>query len=439
MKRPSRIRSAAILVIGSAGVRAADLCAPMGWATRVGRTAEPFEVTGGGNATPIIVTDFATLKKYAADSLPRVLYIDGTMGAGWRGSTGDRLEIRTPNKTIVGIRPSTRLEAAINISAANVILRNILIEGPGSDLNAAWNNLTIEGAAKNIWIDHCEFWDGEDGNANVRKGADNVTFTWNIFGYKKKGIHNFSNLIGSSDNEPISEGKLNLTFMFNWWSSASARQPRVRYGNVHVVNNLYTADTSVLNSSLDTSYAFGVANGFNARVRTENNHFVGILNPIDTTKTAGSSAQETIVNLFENCTGNQAGTGTSFTPPYEYKSFMVDASKVDDLIRSHAGATLPTPASCTAPPVFLPTRANHATEGLIATNGRFLTLEGLDGESGEIEIVSVSGTKRCRRTFSPSSGRIVPVRDLHLEPGIHLATARTSRHRTFPAKIQIFR
>ncbi|HYQ00924.1 MAG TPA: hypothetical protein VER96_19780 [Polyangiaceae bacterium] len=49
---------------------------------------------------------------------------------------------------------------------------------------------------------------------------------------------------------------------------------------------------------------------------------------------------------FESCTGNQKGSGTAFTPPYEYKSFMVPASEVQALVRKSAGATLASPTAC---------------------------------------------------------------------------------------------
>ena len=320
----------------------ADQCKPIGWATRTARDGSTFSVTGGGNATPVVVTTFADLKTYAADGQARVLYVDGNLGSGWAGSSGDRLEIKS-NKTIVGIRPATQLKAAIHINgSSNVILRNIVIRGPGSNQDQAWDKINIEGASKNIWVDHCEFWDGQDGNADVVKGADTVTFTWNIFGYALSGhSHNLSNLIASSDSEPESEGKLDITFMFNWWVAAKERQPRCRYGYIHVVNNLFTANGSVGASSL------GVTNGYMCNVRTENNHFINQSEPIDLGKQAGTgSVQEALGNLFESCTGNQKGSGTSFTPPYEYKSLMLPASQVKALVQQNAGATLGSPTAC---------------------------------------------------------------------------------------------
>ena len=365
---PSRVIAVlcGLAVCASAAV---DQCKPIGWATRSGRTSTAFEVTGGGNVTPITVTTFADLQKYAKDSSPRVIYIDGTLGSGWSGRTGDRLNITGSNKTIIGLRPGTVLKAPIHISkASNIIIRNIVIQGPGSNAEQAWDNLTIENnGSSNIWIDHCEFWDGQDGNADVVKGADNVTFTWCIFGYKKKSTHNLSNLIGSSDNEPESEGKLNVTYMFNWWKAANQRKPRCRYGNVHVVNNLLTGDASITNGT----DVLGVSAGHMCRVRTERNVFINEANPIYTGNANGTGVNETIDNIFTNCSGNTKGTGTSFTPPYDYTGFMLPASEVEAAVKANAGATLKSPTECDAnyvePPPPTPDRQYQADKGT-ATN-----------------------------------------------------------------------
>ena len=337
----------ALAVCASAAV---DQCKPIGWATRSGRSSTAFEVTGGGNAAPITVKTFDDLQKYAKDSSPRVIYIDGTLGNGWSGTSGSRLNITASNKTIIGLKPGTLLKAPIHITnkASNIIVRNIVIQGPGSNADQAWDNLTIEGEAKNIWIDHCEFWDGQDGNADVVKGADNVTFTWCIFGYKKKSSHNLSNLIGSSDNEPVSEGKLNVTYMFNWWKAANQRKPRCRYGNVHVVNNLLTGDASITNGT----DVLGISAGHMCTVRTERNVFINENNPIYTGNANGTGVNEVIDNIFTNCTGNTKGTGSSFTPPYDYTGFMLQASEVEAAVKAGAGANLESPTACDAmPPV----------------------------------------------------------------------------------------
>jgi pectate lyase len=324
---------------GSGGGMNAQACQPMGWATRNGRTGGAVEVTGGGSTAPVIVKTFSDLQSNASGSAARVIYIDGTLGSGWSGRSGDRLAVGS-NKTIIGIRPGTELKATIHVNnSSNVIIRNLVIRGPGSNSEQAWDNLNIEGSSKNVWIDHCEFWDGQDGNADVVKGADNVTFTWNIFGYRKGGGHNFSNLVASSDDEPVSQNKLNITLMFNWFTGVAQRQPRCRYGDIHVVNNLFSRDGQ------ESDY--GISAGKDCRIVTEANHFIGINSPIYTSHKSGSAANELRGgNIFEGTSGNTTGYGTAFNPPYEYQSLLIPASQVKAHVSAGVGATLASPTSC---------------------------------------------------------------------------------------------
>ena len=428
----SRKMLAALCVLAVSASAAVDQCKPIGWATRSGRTSTEFNVTGGGNATPITVTTFDDLQKYAKDSSPRVIYIDGTLGNGWSGTTGSRLNITASNKTIIGLKPGTLLKAPIHITskASNIIVRNIVIQGPGSNADQAWDNLTIEGEAKNIWIDHCEFWDGQDGNADVVKGSDNVTFTWCIFGYKKKSTHNLSNLIGSSDNEPVSEGKLNVTYMFNWWKAANQRKPRCRYGNVHVVNNLLTGDASITNGT----DVLGVSAGHMCKVRTERNVFINEANPIYTGNANGTGVNEVIDNIFTNCSGNTKGTGTSFTPPYEYTSFMLKASEVEAAVKANAGATLKSPTECDAnyvePEPPTPDKQYQAEKGTITGGVSESSNAGYHGDGyvnfdkgGDVVVnvkVDTAGQYKFDIDFANGSSE---ARSLTVSAGLDTATA----------------
>jgi pectate lyase len=84
------------------------------------------------------------------------------------------------------------------------------------------------------------------------------------------------------------------------------------------------------------------------RVRTERNVFINENNPIYTGVANGTGVNEVIDNIFTNCSGNTKGTGTSFTPPYEYTSFMLKASEVEAAVKANAGATLKSPTECDA-------------------------------------------------------------------------------------------
>ncbi|HTV22949.1 MAG TPA: hypothetical protein VMG12_29865 [Polyangiaceae bacterium] len=314
-------------------------CKAVGWATRVGRSGGAFDVTGGGDVAAVTVDNFGDLQQLASGAEPRVIYIDGPVGSGFRDGAGDRLDIGS-NKTIVGVRPGTVLNAAVLISgddSSNIILRNIVINGPGSDDQQSWDNINITSGAHNIWVDHCEFWDGQDGNADVIRGADNVTFTYNVFGYRGNGLHNLSNLVASSDNEPESEGKLNITLMLNHFRGADQRTPRCRYGDIHVVNNLFT--TEGLNSSMGTSP------GVQCRILTENNHFIGISEPIH--EREGGINELRGENIFEGTRGNTAGYGgVAFEPPYAYADILLPASEVRARLDGRVGATLASPTQC---------------------------------------------------------------------------------------------
>ncbi|MCB9497715.1 MAG: hypothetical protein H6686_12585 [Fibrobacteria bacterium] len=425
-------RLGVLLMAGAmATTSAQDQCKPIGWATRSGRTGGAVAVTGGGNATPITVKNFADLLKYATDGSPRVIYIDGTLGGGWSGRSGDRLEIKS-NKTIIGLRPGTILNAPIHIKdAGNVIVRNLVINGPGSNTDQAWDNINIEGASKNIWIDHCEFWDGQDGNSDAVKGADNITYTWSIFGYKKGGPHNLSNLIASSDDEPVSVNKLNITFMGCWFRGINQRGPRCRYGNIHVANNLYTTD------GLASQYA--VSAGKDCQVITENNVFVGTSTPIYTGHKAGSSAHYVTGNIFEGTKGNQTGYGSAFPIPYD-KSFVIPASSVKAAVQKLAGANLANPTSCGGGATGVAQERNHQSSSRLSLRGDILVAEGFETGNIEFRITNLAGRVLERRILPAVEGASVEF-DIssHSGAGVLLASVQVPGETSGASRIKIIR
>ena len=256
------------------------------------------------------------------------------------GHEGDRLEIKS-NKTIVGMRPGTQLKAPIHIKAAsNVIVRNIVIRGPGSNDDQAWDNLNIEGSSKNVWMDHCEFWDGQDGNADVVKGADAVTFTWSIFGYGKTGHHNLSNLVASSDDEPESEGKLNITLMFNWWT----RPPNASLAAATATS---TWSTTFTRPTVMGASKLGVTNGFSCNVLTENNHFIARTAPSTRATRPAAGRTKRVGNLFE---GTAAATPRARHRLHAALRILVPVGarriRSRRWCRRSAGAKLASPTSC---------------------------------------------------------------------------------------------
>ncbi|MCX6292869.1 MAG: InlB B-repeat-containing protein, partial [Sphingobacteriales bacterium] len=217
------------------------------------------------------------------------------------------------------------------------IIRNMKIQGPGSvDVNGV-DCITIDGAT-NVWIDHCDIYDGQDGNMDIVNGANYIAVTWCKFYYTSASAnHQFCNLLGNSDTKTTDRGKIKITMMYNWWASGVVeRMPRVRFGQVHVVNNYF--------SSRQASYC--VRAGIEADILVESNYFDSTKTPIDLYQN-NFTAVTSRNNFIVATTGNSLGSGTSFTPPYSLT--ISPAANVKSIVSNPscgAGATMTSPTAC---------------------------------------------------------------------------------------------
>ena len=296
----------------------------LGWASQSGST------TGGGSTTPTTVTTPAELQSAASGSTAAVIYVKGVLGAG-------TLTVGS-NKTIAGVC-GAEIHGHVEMSGSvNVIIRNIKIVGYGvgdCSLDPKYDSsvgcssgqdaISLQKNAHNVWFDHCDISDGTDGNLDITNGADFVTVSWTKFHYTPRSDnsgsdstgangHRFSNLVGGSDSTTSDAGKLNITWHHNWWAdNVVERQPRVRFGKNHVVNNLYTS----------TSSNYCVRAGIQAQLLVENNAFVGVKNPqeFNSTSDQGTATITSSGNLYSGTSGTEStgGGGTPFTTaPYSY-------------------------------------------------------------------------------------------------------------------------
>jgi len=363
-----------------------------GWASQGGGT------TGGKGGTVVTVTTIGDLQKYAAASGKYVIYVKGVMGdPGTKGTvSGDRVSVSS-DKTILGL-PGAWVKGGFDIkSGSNIIVRNLRISGPGATSVQGNDGVHIEGSStKNIWFDHCDVHDGMDGNFDVTNGADYVTVTWTKFHYTELSAeHQLSNLIGGSTKAEIAaldKGHLRVTMFKNWWGEGvSERQPRVRFGQVHVINNLYTSKTSTT----------GVRVGQESNVLIEKNVFIAIPRPVDIyndvsagqTET-GMVAKVTSDNLFTNIPkGNTAGfnEGSIFTPPYILTG-VLDASAVEKTLEDPedgAGATIDSwtgaPSSVDNSPL------RETTLFPLRTVGQSVEIDNASGSSATIRVHDLAG------------------------------------------------
>ena len=343
---------------------AQDACAPVGWATQSGG------VTGGGTATPTVVTTYTALRTAITSSSVKVVHISGeiTIPANGRINFQDQT-----SKTIFGLPGAKLISADLTASGSgiiymkrctNIIIRNIIFEGPGAFDEDGNDNLTIENSIR-VWIDHCEFQDGMDGNLDIKTAADLVSVTWCKFIYNKPPIaggsggsndHRFSNLLGSSDDATGDRTKLNVTFQYCWWAQGCrARMPRVRFGKVHVVNNYFNS----------TAAAQCVQAGLEANLLVESNVFENVRTPVD--RMANNFTALTVQNnIFTNTIGNSTGTGVAFTPPYTLT--ITPAANIKSIVSNPscgAGATLESATICGCGVYTLTTVVQPANSGSI--------------------------------------------------------------------------
>ncbi len=313
---------------------------PTGWASMSGGT------TGGGSATPKIVTSLSQFNAAAKGSSAAVIYVSGDLGAG-TATIGS-------NKTIIGCSTSGRLSGHVDVkNASNVIIRNLNIVGyncappdvntsSGGQCQNGQDAVTIQ-KSHNIWFDHDAISDGSDGNLDINHASDFITISYTKFFYSTKRAdpndtgakgHRFSNLIGGSDSNGSEDtGHLNVTWHHDWWGQfVVEREPRVRFGKNHLYNDLWT--------SSGNDYCIGV--GVGASILSQNNAFIGVKTPIDVKSYVDSSIAKSSAKSSGNFYSSTSGTAPAdlnassvFTPPYAFT--LESASSVQADVQANAG------------------------------------------------------------------------------------------------------
>jgi pectate lyase len=219
------------------------------------------------------------------------------------------------NATIRGAWLDIRGTAGVANSRSNIIVRNITFQdtfdcfpawAPNDGALGAWNSQYDSISLRdtnNVWIDHNTFEDRttadetlplhfgvifqvHDGLLDITNASDLVTVTWNRFRNHDKLM-----LIGSSDTAAADRGKLRVTLHHNLFERIGQRAPRVRFGQVHVYNNLYD-----LRSTPNYVYSWGV--GIESALFAEENFFIA-----ERTFTA-----DQIIDRFNGTAASASGT-----------------------------------------------------------------------------------------------------------------------------------
>ena len=323
-----------------------DKNAPVGWGTVGG------SITGSSNKNSVTVTTASEFLSAMAGTSAKTIYVKGTLTF-----TGRQTINGAQNKTVYGLSGSslsntTHTSTVANTgiltlkNCSNIIFRNLTFKGAGAYDVDGYDNLTLQGC-QYIWIDHCDFQDGVDGNLDCNNGSDNICVTWCRFRYLispwtggsgGSSDHRFSNLWGSGDSAASKDqGKLRTTFANCWWDEGCReRMARIRFGQVHIVNCLYSSSVA--------NYCVGA--GYKSNIYVEKSAFTSSKAQKTPWKNCATSSGYTDYNI--TLTGNSGASDTqsrsgsnSYFNPYSYYSYSpMAASKVQSEVSTYAGATL---------------------------------------------------------------------------------------------------
>ena len=309
-------------------------------------------ITGSGDGgTFVTVDNLADFRVAMSGTDKKTIYVNGTI------PFTSLITIQgAQNKTVYGLPGATfenpthstdkNFSGILQLkNCSNVIIRNITFKGAGAYDMDGNDNLEIHGSS-NIWVDHCDFQDGVDGNLDCTNASNNICITWCRFRYLipawpngpgGSNDHRFSNLWGNGDENTGDTGKLNTTFANCWWDNGcKERMPRIRYGKVHILNCLF--------NSTEANYCIGA--GYRSNVYAEKCAFTSSKAQNTPWKSCATKTGYKDYNItITGCSGasdtqERNGSYDYFTPPYTYDSY--DASKVESTLKSDngAGATL---------------------------------------------------------------------------------------------------
>ena len=283
-------------------------------------------VTGGGNATPTVVTNESELASALNKAGSVILITQDITVTNHISTDKSNLTIMAlPGKKLISEQQNQANSGILYLKGSNLLLRNLTFEGPGAYDCDGWDNLCLD-KAKNVWVDHCDFQDGCDGNFDIKSTSDNITVTWCRFRYLKEpkaggsggsNDHRFSNLVGSSSSDKPSDGTYNITYGFCWWDEGcKQRMTRCRNAELHFLNCYW-------NSSV-ADYYVGPEN---AACYFEGCTFAGKANSASGIWSPFNSS----VNYctFVNCTGNLPSNSSTpvAAPTYAYDQLSAATAK----------------------------------------------------------------------------------------------------------------
>ena len=300
-------------------IKAVNYCAESSWGYA------GTNVTGGGNATPMEVTNESELIA-ALSKKDRVILItqDITVTNHISTDKSNLTIMALPGKKLISNKQNQEESGILYFKGNNILIRNLTLIGPGAYDCDGWDLLCLD-KATNVWVDHCDFQDGCDGNFDIKGKADNITVTWCRFRYLKApkagGLetddHRFSNLVGSGANDKPEDETYNITYGFCWWDQGcKQRMTRCRNCELHFLNCYWNSSVADYYIGPERAKCYFEGCTFAGKANSPSK----IWNPFNNT---------TNYCTFVNCTGNLPdNTATPVAAPtYAYDQLSPATAK----------------------------------------------------------------------------------------------------------------
>lgn len=321
-----------MLCLMAMSLQAVNYCANTSW-------GYAGNVTGGGNATPTLVNSESQLKNALKGSNKVIIITKNITLSGQISTDKSNLTIMAlPGVKLVNNTQTQDGSGILYLKGSNLILRNLTFEGPGAYDCDGKDNLTLDGA-KNVWVDHCDFQDGVDGNFDIKGKSDNITVSWCRFRYLKApkaggsggaDDHRFSNLVGSGSSDKPADGTYNITYGFCWWDEGcKQRMTRCRNCLLHFLNCYWNSSVADYYVGPENASCYFEGCTFAGKANTAKNIYKGFNSTTNYCK-------------FVNCSGKlPSNAGNVSAPSYSYDAMSASAAKTAVTNAScGAGATL---------------------------------------------------------------------------------------------------
>ncbi|OLN87009.1 Pectate lyase B [Colletotrichum chlorophyti] len=275
--------------------------------------------TGGAGGATTTVNNLAQFTAAATSKDKLVIVVKGAI-------TGDVKVKVGSNKSIIGAAGSSITGVGLYVNKAeNVILRNLKI----SKVKATAGDAIGIQASSKVWVDHCDLSSDKDHGKDYYDGLLDITHASMAVTVSNTYIHDHykASLVGHSDsNAGEDTGKLFVTYANNRWNNVGSRVPSVRFGTVHIYNNL--------EENVETS---GVNTRMGAQVLVESSVFSAVKRAITflDSKTTGYA---TVNDVDLGGSTNDAPKGNF--PKVTYTYTKLGAAKVKAAVTAEAGQTL---------------------------------------------------------------------------------------------------